>query len=132
VPRYQRRLREVNEAVVATYLAGGNTRRLRGALAPLLKAAPLSKSAVSRVVGTLKAELEAWRTRSLAELDVFGLYLDAIALRVRSAGGSSAFPCWQWWPSEPTARNSSSPWSAAAENRSTHGRGSSTTLSRAA
>jgi transposase-like protein len=36
VPRYQRRLREVNEAVVATYLAGGNTRRLRGALAPLL------------------------------------------------------------------------------------------------
>jgi transposase-like protein len=54
--------------VVATYLAGGNTRRLRGALAPLLKAAPLSKSAVSRVVGTLKIELEAWRTRSLAEL----------------------------------------------------------------
>jgi transposase-like protein len=35
VPRYQRRLREVNEAVVATYLAGGNSRRLRGALAPL-------------------------------------------------------------------------------------------------
>jgi hypothetical protein len=71
VPRYQRRLREVNEAVVATYLAGGNTRRLRGALGPLLKAAPLSKSAVSRVVGTLKAELEAWRTRSLADVNVF-------------------------------------------------------------
>jgi len=84
LPRYQRRLREINEAVIATYLAGGNTRRLRGALAPLLKAAPLSKSAVSRIVGTLKAELEAWRTRSLAELDVLGLYLDALALRVRS------------------------------------------------
>jgi transposase-like protein len=55
-PRYQRRLREVNEAVVATYLAGGNTRRLRGALGPLLKAAPLSKSAVSRIVGTLKCQ----------------------------------------------------------------------------
>ena len=86
LPRYQRRLREVNEAVVATYLAGGNSRRLRGALAPLLKAAPLSKSAVSRIVGTLKTELEAWRTRSLAGLDVLGLYLDALALRVRSAG----------------------------------------------
>ena len=61
LPRYQRRLREVNEAVIATYLAGGNSRRLRGALAPLLKAAPLSKSAVSRIVGTLKTELEAWR-----------------------------------------------------------------------
>jgi putative transposase len=83
---------EVNEAVVATYLAGGNTRRLRGALAPLLKAAPLSKSAVSRVVGTLKVELEAGRTRSLAALDVFGLYLDAIALRVRSAGKVTSLP----------------------------------------
>lgn len=92
VPRYLRRLREVNEAVVATYLAGGNTRRLRGALAPLLKAAPLSKSAVSRIVATLKAELEAWRIRSLAGLDVFGLYLDAIALRVRSAGKVVSVP----------------------------------------
>ncbi len=47
VPRYQRRMPEVNAAVVATYLAGGNTRRIRGALQPLLKAAPLSKSAVA-------------------------------------------------------------------------------------
>jgi putative transposase len=92
LPRYQRRLREVNEAVVAVYLAGGNTRRLRGALGPLLKGAPLSKSAVSRIVGTLKADLEAWRTRSLASLDVLGLYLDAFALRVRSAGKVVSVP----------------------------------------
>lgn len=92
LPRYQRRLREVNEAVVAVYLAGGNTRRLRGALSPLLQGAPLSKSAVSRIVGTLKAELEAWRTRSLATLDVLGLYLDAFALRVRSAGKVVSVP----------------------------------------
>ena len=70
VLRYQRRMREVNEAVIATYLAGSNTRRIRGALHPLLTAAPLSKSAVSRVVATLKDGLEAWRTRSLADLDV--------------------------------------------------------------
>jgi hypothetical protein len=37
VPRYHRRMPEVNEAIVATYLAGGNTRRIRGALQPLLK-----------------------------------------------------------------------------------------------
>jgi putative transposase len=86
LPRYQRRLREVNEAVAATYLAGGNTRRIRGALQPLLKAAPLSKSAVSRVVATLKDGLETWRTRALADLDVVYVYLDAFALRVRSAG----------------------------------------------
>lgn len=86
VPRYERRLREVNEAVVATYLAGGNLRRLRGALRPLLKAAPLSKSAISRIVATLKTGLETWQTRSLADLEVVYLYLDAIALRVRRAG----------------------------------------------
>jgi putative transposase len=86
VPRYHRRMPEVNEAIVATYLAGGNTRRIRGALQPLLKAAPLSKSAVSRVIATLKDGLEAWRKRSLADVDVIYLYLDAVALRVRSGG----------------------------------------------
>jgi len=86
LPRYQRRVREVNEAVVGTYLAGGNTRRIRRALQPLLKAAPLSKSAVSRVVATLKDGLAEWLARSLTELDIVYLYLDALALRVRSAG----------------------------------------------
>src|SRR5262249_35248489 len=70
---------EVNEAVVATYLAGGNTRRIRSALRPLRKAAPLSKSAVSRVVATLKDGMEAWRTRSLADLDIIYVYLDGFA-----------------------------------------------------
>jgi len=92
VPRYQRRMPEVNEAVVATYLAGGNTRRIRGALQPLLKAAPLSKSAVSRVVATLKDGLEAWRTRPLADLDIIYVYLDGFALRVRSAGRVVSVP----------------------------------------
>jgi transposase-like protein len=92
IPRYQRRMPEVNEAIVATYLAGGNTRRIRGALRPLLKAAPLSKSAVSRVVGTLKDGLEAWRTRSLATLDAIYVYLDGFALRVRSAGRVVSVP----------------------------------------
>jgi len=82
VPRYQRRVREVNESVLAVYLSGANTRRIAGALRPLLKAAPLSKSAVSRVVGTLKSELATWEKRSLADLDVAFLYLDAIALRL--------------------------------------------------
>jgi len=59
VPRYQRRLPEVNAAVLATYLAGGNTRRFGGALGPLLHGAPLSRSAVSRIVATLKGSLEA-------------------------------------------------------------------------
>ena len=92
VPRYQRRMREINEAIAGVYLAGGNTRRIRGALRPLLKNAPLSKSAVSRIIGTLRADWEAWRTQSLADLDVVYMYLDAIALKVRSAGRVTGLP----------------------------------------
>jgi transposase-like protein len=92
VPRYQRRMREVNEAVAGVYLSGGNTRRIRGALRPLLRNAPLSKSAVSRIVTTLRGEWETWRTQSLADLNVVYLYLDAIALRVRSAGRVTGLP----------------------------------------
>jgi transposase-like protein len=92
VPRYQRRLREVNTAVAMTYLAGANTRRLKGALRPLLKAAPLSRSAVSRIVGTLKGALDTWAARSLAELDVVYVYLDAIVLRIRCAGRVGSTP----------------------------------------
>jgi putative transposase len=86
VPRYQRRLPEVNAAVLAIYLAGGNTRRLRGALGPLLHGAPLSRSAVSRIVATLKGSLDTWLTQPLADREVVFAYLDALMLRVRSAG----------------------------------------------
>jgi hypothetical protein len=70
-------------------------RRIRGALQPLLKAAPLSKSAVSRVVATLKDGLEAWRTRSVADLDVIYVYLGSRerhpeALRAPKSLSSSA------------------------------------------
>ena len=92
VPRYQRRMREVNEAVIGTYLAGGNQRRIRGALQPLLKAAPLSKSAVSRIVATLKDGLTAWTTRALTDVDLVYVYLDAVCLRVRQAGKVTSVP----------------------------------------
>lgn len=85
VPRYARRIAEVNEAVTAAYLSGANTRRIRGALSPLLRAAPLSKSAVSRVIVTLKAAFDEWKQRPLDGLDIEYIYLDAIALKIRSA-----------------------------------------------
>ena len=92
VPRYQRRMPEINAAIASVYLSGGNTRRIRGALAPLLKAAPLSKSAVSRIVGTLRQELEVWQQRSLADVELAYLYLDAIVLRVRSGRQVTGLP----------------------------------------
>src|SRR5262249_12821981 len=36
VRRYERRTARVDEAILGVYLAGGNTRRIKGALAPLL------------------------------------------------------------------------------------------------
>jgi transposase-like protein len=85
LPRYSRRIAEVNEAVTAAYLSGANTRKIRGALSPLLRDAPLSKGAVSRVIVTLKAAFDEWKKRPLDGLDVVYMYLDTILLMVRSA-----------------------------------------------
>lgn len=85
LPRYQRRARAVDAALLGAYLTGANSRRVQRALAPLLRGAPLSKSAVSRIVGRLKSLFEDWRQRSLADREVRYLYLDAIALKVRVA-----------------------------------------------
>ncbi len=90
--RYQRRAPAVDGALVGAYLSGANSRRIKGALAPLLRGAPLSRSAVSRLVGRLKALFETWRTRSLEEERSVVLYLDAIALRVRIAQKVVAAP----------------------------------------
>jgi transposase-like protein len=81
--RYQRRTRAIDQSLLGAYLAGANTRRIRGALAPLLRDAPLSKSAVSRVLRTLREGFEHWRQRSLVEERVIYLLLDAIAVKVR-------------------------------------------------
>lgn len=85
IERYQRRSRSVDSALLGCYLSGANGRRIRGALSPLLRGAPLSKSAISRVVGRLQGLFTEWRQRSLKEEAVVFVYLDAIALRVRIA-----------------------------------------------
>jgi transposase-like protein len=85
IGRYQRRGASVDQALLGCYLSGANGRRIRGALSPLLRGSPLSKSAISRLVGRLEALFTQWRSRSLASEAVVFLYLDAIALRVRIA-----------------------------------------------
>jgi len=85
IARYQRRARSVDQALLGCYLSGANGRRIRGALSPLLRGAPLSKSAISRLVGRLEVLFTQWRSRSLASEAVVFLYLDAIVLRVRIA-----------------------------------------------
>lgn len=83
IPRYQRRTERVDEAILGVYLSGTNSRRVRGALAPLLRGTPLSKDAVSRLVGRLREDFAAWAERDLEELKVRYLFLDGWYPRVR-------------------------------------------------
>jgi transposase-like protein len=85
LPKYERRSRRVNEAIVACYLAGANSRRIRRALKPLLGTTQLSKSAISRVVIKLKAKFDEWMARDLSEEGSLVLYLDGMHLPVRLA-----------------------------------------------
>jgi transposase-like protein len=85
LPRYERRTRQVNEAVLGAYLAGANTRRIRLALRPLLGETALSKSAISRVVQRLRDSFTHWRQRDLSSESYAYLYLDAMNLPVRIA-----------------------------------------------
>jgi putative transposase len=83
IPRYQRRTARVDEAILGLYLAGANTRRVRGALAPLLRDAPMSKDAVSRLVGRLADDFRAWSERDLASEEIRYLLQDGWFPKVR-------------------------------------------------
>jgi transposase-like protein len=85
LPRYARRARQIDEAILGIYLAGANSRRIRRALEPLLGEENLSRSAVSRVVGRLKGLFEQWRSRDLSAERYGVVFLDAIHLKVRMA-----------------------------------------------
>jgi putative transposase len=92
VERYQRRARSVSAALLGCYLSGANGRRIRGALSCLLRGVPLSKSAISRLVGRLQGLFSQWRSRSLKSEQMVCVYLDAICLRVRVASKVSSLP----------------------------------------
>lgn len=85
LPRYARRTREIDGAILSCYLAGANSRRIRLALQPLLGDEHLSKSTVSRVVGRLKELFAAWSQRDLSGESYAVLFLDGFHLKVRLA-----------------------------------------------
>ena len=86
MPRYARRTREVDDALLGCYFGGVNSRRIRTALKPLLGDAHLSKSAVSRVVARVKDQFAVWQQRPLTDERYGVVFLDGFHLRVRLAG----------------------------------------------
>lgn len=85
LPRYARRSRVIDDAILGCYLAGANTRRIRKALEPMLGTQHLSKSAVSRVVARLKELYASWDERDLSNESYPILFLDGFHLKVRMA-----------------------------------------------
>jgi putative transposase len=83
IRRYERRTSRLDEAILGVYLCGANTRRIRGALAPLLRGGPLSKDAVSRLVGRLAEDYATWAERDLAAENVRYLIQDGWYPKVR-------------------------------------------------
>src|SRR5207249_5170341 len=85
LPRYARRTREIDEAILGCYLGGVNSRRIRTALKPLLGERHLSKSAVSRIVARLKALFATWQDRDLSAERYAVIFLDGFHLKIRLA-----------------------------------------------
>ena len=79
---YQRRTKQADSLIAGAYLAGTNTRRVRRALSAVFGGA-ISKDTVSRVWRKVKADWDAWSSRSLAGEPIIRLILDGTVVRVR-------------------------------------------------
>src|SRR5246127_495341 len=79
---YQRRTKQADSLIAGAYLAGTNTRRVRGGLSAVFGGA-VSKDTVSRVWRKVKGDWDAWNARSLAEEPIIRLILDGTVVRVR-------------------------------------------------
>ncbi len=82
LPRYQRLTRTAEALVASVYLSGTNTRRVKRALFALFKGA-VGKDVVSRAWRRVKADRDAWCTRSLADGDIIRLILDGTVIKTR-------------------------------------------------
>jgi transposase-like protein len=86
LPRYHRRLRGVDQALLGIYLSGTNQRKVAAAVRPLLRGLGLSKSTISRLAMQLRSTRDAWEQRSLADERIAYLFLDGFVVPVRRDG----------------------------------------------
>jgi transposase-like protein len=80
--------------VISGYVRGLSTRDVEAALAEALgPEAALSRSTVSRVCEAIKDEFDTWRTRSLAEVELEYLYLDASHFKMHQGARAEPVLC---------------------------------------
>ena len=85
LPPWMRRSPKVNEVIPLLYLRGLSTGDFREALPALLgeAASGLSPANISRQIGVWEAEIAAWRTRDLSDVDYVYVWADGIHVNVR-------------------------------------------------
>ena len=85
LPPWMRRSPKVNEVIPLLYLRGLSTGDFREALPALLgeAASGLSPANISRQIGVWEAEIAAWRTRDLSDVDYVYVWADGIHVKVR-------------------------------------------------
>ena len=85
LPPYMRRSPKVEETLPVLYLRGLSTGDFQPALKGLLgeEASGLSSANISRLIGVWEAEWEAWRGRSLEDVDYVYVWVDGIHVNVR-------------------------------------------------
>jgi transposase-like protein len=82
-----RRPEEFAAAITDMYVNGVSTRKVKDALKAVSgEKIRMSKSTVSRITKKLREEFRVWQKRSLADLDVAYLFLDAIRVGMRMGG----------------------------------------------
>jgi len=86
LPRYQRRMQDVDRLIRAVFLAGISTRRVGRTLAEVL-GDTVSASTVSRITQTLDQAVATWHRRPLSDQYRY-LLLDALTLRVKTPDGT--------------------------------------------
>jgi len=92
LPRYARRAKSIDQALIGMYLGGVNTRRVKTVLRPLLRGTPLSKSAISRLVSRITSAFKEWQKRPLSAWKFQYAYMDAIYVKSRFNGRVSSVP----------------------------------------
>jgi putative transposase len=86
IPRYLKRMPEVDNALKRVFLFGISTRLTGEALKPLLGES-ISAQTISKIAQSLDHEVRRYHTRSLSDTYVY-LFLDGIMLKVKTGAGA--------------------------------------------
>lgn len=86
IPRYMKRMPEVDEALKRVFLFGASTRLTGKALEPLL-GETLSAQTISKIAGSLDEEVKRYHNRPLSDHYAY-LFLDGIMLKTKTGAGA--------------------------------------------